>query len=385
MEFDLSEDQIMLKRAVRDFLEKEIAPIVDERDRGEPFTKEELVTYVKKLMPFGYYTGNLPEEYGGMNLSLMTMSLLQEELFRVWGSLGLAVSSMCISISDMLNTHEEVRKKYLPRLATVELIPAGAITEPNVGSDAANVETTAVLDGDEYVINGTKIWITNGSVADIVRVLAVTDKSQGRRGLSRIVVDKEESPFTARHLHHMGWHCAPTGELSFVDCRVPKENLLIYSTTAYQGTMKVLDWARALMAIAAIGVAQAAIDASIKYAQERVQFGRPIGSFQLVQEMIFDMMAETDAARLLTYRAIHKIEKGERARLELSLAKGYACEAATRVTSKAIEIHGAMGLSDEYPVERYYRDAKMTTIPDGTYEIQKLIVGREAIGIRAFD
>lgn len=384
MDFDFTEEQKMLKSNVRDFLAKEIAPVVDERDRQGPFTKEEVIGYIKKLMPFGYYTGNLPEEYGGMGLNATTSAILNEELTYVWASLSATIFIASLAPGILLLAPEELRKKLLPRVAAGELIGCAGITEPNAGSDAAAMETTAVLDGDEYVINGTKTWISNGTIADVCNVLAVTDKSKGPLGISMIVVEKEVSPFQARELHKIGWRAFPTAELSFVDCRVPKNNLLGDPAEGYRRTMQQFETARSGMAIMAAGISQAAIDASIKYAQERKQFGRPIGSFQMIQEMIADMIAETEASRLLAYRALDLIDKGVRARLESSLAKAYACEAAVRVTSKAIQIHGAMGYSDEYPVERYFRDARMLTIPDGTTQIQKLVVGREAIGIRAF-
>lgn len=384
MDFDFTEEQKMLKSNVRDFLAKEIAPVVDERDRQGPFTKEEVIGYIKKLMPFGYYTGNLPEEYGGMGLNATTSAILNEELTYVWASLAATIFIASLAPGILLLAPEELRKKLFPRVAAGELIGCAGITEPNAGSDAAAMETTAVLDGDEYVINGTKTWISNGTIADVCNVLAVTDKSKGPLGISMIVVEKEVSPFQARELHKIGWRAFPTAELSFVDCRVPKNNLLGDPAEGYRRTMQQFETARSGMAIMAAGISQAAIDASIKYAQERKQFGRPIGSFQMIQEMIADMIAETEASRLLAYRALDLIDKGVRARLESSLAKAYACEAAVRVTSKAIQIHGAMGYSDEYPVERYFRDARMLTIPDGTTQIQKLVVGREAIGIRAF-
>ena len=384
MDFDLTEEQKMLQRNVRDFLRKEIAPIVDERDRKGPLTREEAVGYIKKLMPFGYYIGHLPEEYGGMGLNFTTSAILNEELSYVWASLDATIFIASLVPDILLIASEELKEKFLPRIVAGELIGCVAITEPDAGSDAASIETTAVLDGDEYVINGTKTWISNGTIADVCNIVAVTDKSKGTLGISQILVEKEVSPFQARELHKIGWRAFPTAELSFVDCRVPKENLLGDPAAGYRRTMQLFEIARAWMAIMAAGISQAAIDASIKYAQERKQFGRPIGSFQMIQEMIADMIAETEASRLLGYRALHLIDKGVRARMESSLAKAYACEAAVRVTSKAIQIHGAMGLSDEYPVERYFRDARMLTIPDGTTQIQKLVVGREAIGIRAF-
>ncbi|MBM3141503.1 MAG: acyl-CoA dehydrogenase [Chloroflexi bacterium] len=384
MDFEFTEEQRMLKKNVRDFLSKEIAPIVDERERHGPFTREEVVGFIKKLMPFGFYIGVLPKEYGGMELDRITMGVLNEELSRVWASLAATIGIAQLAPLNIADAPDELRQKFIPQILEGELIGCSAITEPNAGSDASHIETTAMLDGNTYVINGTKTWISNGTIADVCMLLAVTDKSKGPLGMSTILVEKAASPWESKELHKIGWRCFPTGEMYFTDYRVPKMNLLGDVATGYKRTMREFESARSGMAIMAAGICQAAIDASISYARERKQFGRPIGSFQLIQEMIADMIAETEAARLLGYRAFCLIDKGVRARLESSLAKAYACEAAVRVTSKAIQIHGAVGLSDEYPVERYFRDARMLTIPDGATQIQKLIVGREAIGIKAF-
>jgi alkylation response protein AidB-like acyl-CoA dehydrogenase len=326
MDFDLTEEQKMLKTNVRDFLEKEIAPIADERDRQGPFTRDEAVKFIKMLMPFGYYNGALPEEYGGLGLRPKTTALLHEEMARVWGSLAGMIFIAAAGPGLMEQASGELKakfeEKYLPRIKEGELIGCGGITEPNAGSDAASIETTAVLDGDEWVINGTKTWITLGSIADVVSVLCVTDKSKGPLGMSSILVDKEPSPFQARELHKLGWRACPTAELSFADCRVPRENVLGDPSLGYKHTMVVFETARSTMAVWSAGISQAAIDASIEYARERKQFGRPIGSFQMIQEMIADMIAETEASRLLAYRAFDLIEKGERCRCHRSRSKG---------------------------------------------------------------
>ena len=388
MDYDFTEQQKMLKTNVREFLEKEVAPIVDERDRQGMLTREELVGYLKKLMPFGYYVGGLPEEDGGMGLDHKTTGMLMEELARVWAALNGAImiaagAPMMMQWADG-ESRERLKEKFLARIQEGELIGAGAITEPNVGSDAVNIETTATLDGDYYVINGTKTWISNGTICDVCNALVNTDKTKGPFGISMIMIEREVSPFKARELHKLGMRAFPTAELSFEDCRVPKENLMGDPSAGYKRMMQGFEVARSSMAIGSAGIAQAAIDASIRYAQERKQFGKPIGSFQMIQEMMADMIAETEVMRLLAYRAFDLIDKGVRARKESSMAKAYACEAAVWVASKAVQIHGAMGLSEEYPVERYLRDARMMTIPDGATQIQKLIVGREAVGIRAF-
>jgi len=388
VDFDFTEEQKMVRTSVRDFLEKEIAPTVDERDRQGPFTREEVVGYIKRLMPFGYYIGRLPKEFGGMGLDAMTDGIISEEMARVWMSLGATLGIASLAPGFFENASGEfleiLKKDYLSRILEGDLIGCGAITEPNVGSDASGIETTAVLDGDEWVINGTKTWISNGTVADICTVLCVTDKTKGPLGISSILVDREHAPWSQRELHKIGWRAFPTAELYFDDCRVPKTNVIGDLASGYKNTMQTFERARSGMALTATGVSQAAVDAAIKYARERKQFGKPIGSFQMIQELIVDMIAETETSRLLGYRALWLIDRGERARWQSSLAKAYATEASVRVTSKAIQVHGAMGLSDEYPVERYFRDARMHTIPDGATQIQKLIVGRELIGIRAF-
>ena len=387
MDFGLSEEQKMVRNNVKDFLAKEIAPIAGERDRQGPFTREELVGYITQLMPFGYYIGRLPARFGGMPLDSKTLGLLVEELMYVWAALGAAIEIAALA-PELFETAEGellemAKERFLPRILEGDLIGCAAITEPNVGSDAAAIETTAVLDGDEWVINGTKTWISNGSIADFCTCLCVTDKEKGPLGISNMIVEREVSPWTHTELHKIGWRAFPTAEISFADCRVPRRNA-VEPGMGYKRTMQLFERGRSTIAMMAAGISQAAIDASIAYARERKQFGRPIGSFQMIQEMIADMIAETEAMRLLGYRALDTIDKGVRARLESSLAKGFATEAAVRVTSKAIQIHGAMGLSDEYPVERYFRDARMLTIPDGTTQVQKLVVGRESIGIRAF-
>jgi alkylation response protein AidB-like acyl-CoA dehydrogenase len=246
------------------------------------------------------------------------------------------------------------------------------------------LSTSATLDGDHYVLNGTKTWITNGGISDLALVFASTDRSKGARGISCFLVDRSESPFTSRELPKLGCRSCPTSELSFDDCRVPKENLIGTPGSAYVLALSELAKLRVAVGIGAVGLAQAALDAAIKYAQERKQFGRPIGSFQLVQEMIADMAILTDAARFICYRALYLIGKGQTPFKEASMAKAYSTEMAVEVTSKAIQVHGAYGISEEYPVERYFRDARTLTFPDGATQIQKLVIGRELLGISAF-
>ncbi len=385
MDFDLTDEQRMLQETVRRFLRDKIAPLADAFDRKGPMTKQEAHGFLKDLKPFGYLGTLVSEEHGGCGLSHIDWAVLHEELRGVYAGLGGVVgitSSTSHGISGSGN--EALIGRVLPGLLSGEKIACTAITEPNVGSDVSAIQTRAVLDGDHYVLNGTKTWISNGTIADYVAVVATSDPSKGAAGILQLLVERDVSPFEAREIKKLGVRSFPTAELVFEDCRVPKENLLLTPGKGFKKALRGLAFARCNAAIASVGIAQAAIDASVRYARERTQFGRPIAGFQLVQEMIADMVAETEAARLLTYRAFFVLDKGGAGRKEGSIAKAYATEAAVRVASKAVQIHGAYGLSEEYPVERYFRDARCYTIPDGTTEIQKLIIGREVLGSSAF-
>ncbi len=386
MDFQLTEEQKMLKTNVRAFLEREIAPAAQERDSKGPLSREESIGYIKQLMPFGYYNGWLPAEYGGSSLEHKTVGILYEELSRAWASLA-GMILMAGGSGAILAAGEARRNEMMERVRAGEAIGAGAISEPNVGSNATSIETTATLDGDDWVINGTKAWISNGPICDHVLVAVQTEKAAGRAGLRWILVEKEISPYeVTRSNRLLGVRAWPSGELSFQDCRVPRVNTGTGGPDRSSEARRfwTFEVPRSMLAIMATGIAQAAIDVSIDYARERQQFGRPIASFQMVQEMIVDMIIETEAARLLAYQSLDMLDRGEDCTWQASAAKAYATEMAIRVTSKAIEVHGAVGLTEELPVERYFRDARSLTIPDGTTEIQKLIIGRARIGVSAF-
>lgn len=386
MDFELSEEQKLLKKSAREFMEGEVIPIADEYDRKyRPLPKEVEHGLLRKLAPLGYTGGLIPEEYGGEGIDHLSYAIIGEELARAYGSLAfLEMDHHITNLSIYIEGSEELRRKYLASAASGDSICCYCITEPDVGSGARDIGTTAILDKGEYIVNGTKTWITNGTWADLAIVVAVTEKGKGIKGISRLLVDKSYSDFTARELPKLGFCSCPTAELTFEDCRVPQGNLLGQPGGGYEETMEIFQTFRAGLAIIGVGLAQAAIDASVKYAQERKQFGRPIGSFQLIQEMIVDMVIETEAARLISYEAFDLLRRGESCYRESSMAKAFAPEVALRVTSKALEVHGAYGVSEEYPLERYFRDARTLSIPDGTTEIQKLIVGREVLGIKAF-
>lgn len=385
MDFVLNREQRMTQDAARDLMKKEIMPIADEYDRTKALhDRETLKGLLDKLAPLGYLGHVLPEKWGGTGIDFVTYGILMEELARAYASLAGILLIQAGSREIYEFGSEEQKKKFLPPLGSGEKILCSCITEPDVGSNNADIQTFAEEDGDAYVLNGTKVWISNGSISDVAIVVAQTEHGSGAKGLCHLLVDRSESPYETRDLHKLGLTSFPTSEVVFNNCRVPKANLLVPPGEGLRTTLKLYEQARATMAISAVGMAQAAIDASIKYAKGRVQFGKRIGEFQLIQDMIADMIAETEASRLLALKAFSMLDQGVRCDREASTAKFYATEAAVRVTSKAIQIHGSYGLSDEFPVERYFRDARSFTIPDGTTQIQKLIVARSALNLSAF-
>lgn len=404
MDFEFTEDQKLFRDSLREFLDKEIAPLVDAQEKKGPMSREEALDILRRFrkVDIGFDLASL----SAMSGDATGVAILAEEMFRVWpaaaGLVGLSFPAALVNIAS-----EEMRERLLPRLEKNELIGCYAITEPEAGSDNRAMRTTAVRDGDHYVVNGTKTWITNAPVADLC--MLVCNDENGQRMF--LLVEKETSPFETSPLHKLGWRAAPTGEVFFDNCRVPGENnvmemvtgvitgprgreLFGESASSGEGGSRLMSmlgrmspenlifaFLRSGMALAAAGIAQAALDASVIYARQRKQFGRPIGAHQLVQEMLYNMQALTVTSRLLGYWAFEQALKGSaQARMASSLAKGYACEAAVKVASDAVQLHGGTGLSDEYPIERYFRDARMLTIPDGTSEIQKLVVGRELLG-----
>jgi alkylation response protein AidB-like acyl-CoA dehydrogenase len=387
MILELNESQKILQKNARSFMEREIIPIADEYDRKyHPLPKEVALELLKKLLPLGYIGSTLPPEFGGQSLDMVSYGVLGEELARAYLSLGMIVLIQDGSVLPVLVAHgtPEQKAKYIPQIMSLEKLTCFCLTEPDVGSGARDLSTSAMLDGGHYVLNGTKTWITNGGISDLAVVFASTDKSKGARGISAFLVDRAESPFTGRELPKLGCRSCPTSELSFEDCRVPAGNLIGTPGNAYLLALSELCKLRVAVGIGAIGLCQAALDAAINYARDRKQFGRPIGGFQLVQEMIADMAILTDAARFICYRALYLIGKGETPFKEASMAKAYGTETAVEVTSKGIQVHGAYGISEEYPVERYFRDARTLTFPDGATQIQKLVIGRELLGISAF-
>ena len=379
MDFELTQEQRMMRKMVRDFAEKEIVPIVQEMDASGQFPWEVL----RKMGSLGLLGLPIPEEYGGAGADTVTYAIAVEEISRACGSVGITLAAhTSLGLSPIYRFGTEQQKhKYLPHLASGEGLAAFGLTEPEAGSDAGAIKMTAVLDGDQWVINGQKIFITSGSIADVVIIAALTDKTAGTRGISNLLVEKGTPGFRpGRDEEKMGLKGSVTSQLFFEDCHVPKENLLGQPGEGYKQFLIALDGGRIGIGAMAVGLAQGALDAAVKYSKERVQFGQPIARFQAIQWMIADMATEIEAARWMIYRAAWLKDKGVRFSKEAAMAKLYASEAAERACFKAIQIHGGYGYMKEYNVERIYRDNRLTTIGEGTSEIQRLVIARQVLG-----
>ncbi|NMD41830.1 MAG: acyl-CoA/acyl-ACP dehydrogenase [Firmicutes bacterium] len=394
MDFQFNDEQKMFQQSVRELLEKEFAPIVDERDPKGPLSREEGIDVMKKLKKVG--VGLDPESIEDL-LDPVMFGIIAEEFGRVWPSLLPLFGMGAIPAIFAPSASEDARKRLVPRLEAAEFIGCFAETEPDAGCDTSNLSTTAKREGDYYIVNGTKSWISNATIADTAFV-GVKDADTG--DATFLLVEKEISPFEATESPKMGWKASPTGEMFFDNCKVPVENemSLLMEKAITSGSLNIPDGfmklltsmtpitamltiPRAGMGLASVGIAQAAFEASVKYARERVQFGKPIGRFQLIQDMLYQMNVLIETARLLGYKAATAIIDGDREARRLSaMAKVYGGQAAFKVTDMAIQIHGGMGISQEMPLERYFRDARLMTIPDGTSEIMKLITGYTILG-----
>ncbi len=379
MDFALTEEQQMIRKMVRDFAEKEIAPIAQETDKKAEFPWE----LIHKMARLGLLGLPIPEEYGGAGADNVSFAIALEEIARACGSTAITLDAHTSLASEpiYLFGSEAQKRKYLVPLARGEKLGAFGLTEPEAGSDAGATKTRAVLDGDEWVINGQKILITNGSIAGVVVVTAVTDPEKGTRGISSFIVEKGTPGFRpGRDEEKMGLKGSVTSELFFEDCRVPKENLLGQEGQGFKQFLITLDAGRIAIAAMALGLAQGAFEKAVAYSKERVQFGQPIAKFQAIQWMIADMATEIDAARLLVYRAAWLKDKGVRFTREAAMAKLYASETAERACYKALQIHGGYGYTKEYDVERMYRDQRLCAIGEGTSEIQRLVIARQVLG-----
>jgi len=383
MDFELTEEQAMIRATIRDFAEREVTPVARDNNRYERFPAD----LVKKLGEMGVLGLNLPAEYGGAAADHVSYCIMLEELAR--SDMGIAVTASAhISLAGGTISQwgsEAQKQKYLPRLASGEMLGCLATTEPNVGSDISSIETSATLQGDEWVLNGNKVWISNGGVAGIAIIIVQTDKSKGGKGLTAFIVERGTPGLSSVDIHNkLGVRSSNTAELILEDCHVPQENMLGPLGKGMSVALSAFDRARLGVAARSVGVAQACIDASVSYAQTRKQFGKFIGSFQLIQELIADMTVETEAARLLVYRAAVIKDKGDPATVETSMAKYYSSEIALKAATNAIQIHGSYGYSDELPVERYFRDVRVSSILEGTSQMHKLIIGRAMTGLNAF-
>ncbi len=379
MDFQLTEEQRMFRRMVRDFAEQEIAPRAEEIDATDEFPWD----IFHKMGQVGLLGLPFPEKYGGSGADYTSMVIALEEIARVSGSMAITLAAQTSLYCEpvYLFGTEEQKQKYLVPAARGEKVGAFGLTEPQAGSDAGATRTQAIRDGDEWVINGQKNFITNGSIADFVVVTAKTDPEKGTRGISAFIVEKGTPGFEpGRDEKKMGLKGSVTSELFFEDCRIPAENLLGKENAGFKQFLTTLDAGRVAIAAMAVGLAQGAFERAIAYAKERVQFGQPIAKFQAIQWMIADMATEIEAARLMVHRAAWLKEQGKRFTKEAAMAKLFATEMSERACHKAIQIHGGYGYVREYEVERMYRDQRLCAIGEGTNEIQRLVIARQVLG-----
>jgi butyryl-CoA dehydrogenase len=381
MDFELSEEQSMLQTMAKQFADREMLPTLREYERQHKMN----YGLIKKVADQGLLALHLPEEYGGGGLDYIAAALAWEQLSRVSWTQTFATMGYIPLAGTIIaeKGSEEQKKKYLPPLCSGDMVIATAAVEPNVGSDAGSIETTAELDGDYWIINGSKNFITYSGIAEVVLVLATTDRSKGPKGIALIAVDKDTSGFSKTPMQMVGGWTVDMCNLGFTDCRVPRENIIGEVGRGLQNNLIGIDSARLFVASCALGMAQGCLDACIKYSTERSQFGNPIASYQLVQEIMARMSAEIQAVRWQVYYAAYLKSKGRPHTKELSAAKWLASELAVKASSEAIRLHGAYGCTDDFPVERHYRDSILTTILGGTTEMHKLVIGRELTGINA--
>ncbi len=381
MDFRLTEEQRLVQETARDFVDRELIPHVRAwEEKGEVPR-----SFYAKMAGLGFLGAPVPEKYGGAGMDYVSFMLLVEELSRGSSSVRTTVSVQT-SLSEtslMWFASEEQKRQWLVPLARGEQLGAWALTEPEAGSDAGNLQTTARLERDEWVLNGQKRFISNGSIADLIQVYAREPGSKRHDGISLFLVPKDAPGFKVTHVEtksKLGLRASPTADLAFEDCRIPEENLIGKRGDGWTQAMRTLNSGRIGIAAGAVGVARAALEAATKYVKERKAFGHPIGDFQLIREMIAQSAVEIDAARLLTLRAAHMRDQGLDNTLEVSMAKLFGAQMAQRVTDWAVQVHGGYGFSGEFDVERYYRDARILGLYEGTNEIQKLIIAERILG-----
>ena len=382
MDLDLAPDHVLLRDTIREFMTEEVAPLVDEHEKARRFPTQ----VVRRIGELGWLGINVPERWGGAGMDTLAYAIAVEEIGRVWGSLGLIVAAhTSLGCGPLLIAGtDEQRDRFLPPLASGEMLGAYGLTEPMAGSDAGGTRTTARRDGEEWVIDGQKRFITNAGQAGLYILTARTGSNDdGSARISAFIVPADSPGFAVGRLEDkMGLHASATGELQLDGVRVPGTNLLGEEGAGFKSFLKVLDGGRISIAALALGLAQAALDAAVPYAQTREQFGRPIGSFQGVAFMVADMATEIEAARALVYRAAWLKDQGRDYGLAAAEAKLFASELSSRVTNAAIQVHGGYGYIEDYKVERFLRDAKLTEIGEGTSQVQRLVIARRILGLR---
>jgi alkylation response protein AidB-like acyl-CoA dehydrogenase len=378
MDFNLSENNLEIQKLARDFAQNRIVPVAMKYDESQEFPWE----ITNELGKMGFLGIIFPEEYGGAGLTIMDYVIIVEEISKADPSVGLIVAShngLCSNHIYMF-ANENLKKRYLPDLASGKKLGAWGLTENVSGSDAGGMQTTAVKKDGFYILNGSKCFITQGGVGATAVVTAVTDKSKGRKGISAFILEKGFEGFSVgKKENKLGLRSSDTCELIFDNCKVPAENLIGAEGDGYKQAMQVLDGGRISIAALSVGIAQAALDHSVKYAKQRKQFGKQLAEFQGIQFKIADMATEVEAARLLTYRAATLRDEGKDFKFAASMAKYYASEIATRATGEAIQIFGGYGFIKDFPVEKLYRDVKLMTIGEGTSEVQKMIMAKKLV------
>jgi len=378
MDFRPSDQQHLLRRSIREFAETEIKPFVREWDEAQAFPR----SLVAKLAALGLMGIQFPERYGGAALSSIDYCICIEELARIDPAVSLSVAAhngLCASHIAMFGT-EAQKERYLVPLATGAWVGAWGLTEPTAGSDAARIRVAAARDRDGWVINGTKTFITHGSIGDVIVAMAVTDRSRAHRGISAFVVEQGNPGMSAgRKEDKLGMRASDTSEVIFRDCRVPADAMLGAENEGFINTLQVLDAGRIGIAALAVGLAQGAYETARRYALERRQFGQPIASFQAIQWKLVDMVTRIEASRLLTYRAAYLKDRGARTSRESAEAKLLSSEVAVRAAEDCVQIHGGYGFVKDYPAEKFFRDVKLTTIGEGTSEIQRLVIARQLL------
>ncbi len=378
MDFELTPEQQEVRALARDFAEREVAPVIRQYDEAHEFPH----AIIEKLAATGLLGALVPEEYGGAQLDFVSYALAVEELNRVDASVGITMwahNSLCTSHIARFGSAEQ-KARYLPRLARGETLGAWGLTEPGSGSDAAAMRSRAEADGDHFVLTGTKAFITNAGVGDVAVVMALTDPAARQRGVSAFILEKGMPGFSAGPPYRkLGLHASNTAELILDGVRVPRTQLLGPLHQGFANTMEVLDGGRVAMAAMAVGIAQGALDQALRYMKQRSAFGRTLAEFNGLQGMIADVATEVEAARLLTLRAASLRDHGQPAKLAASMAKVFASEVAMKAATKALQIHGGAGYITEFPIERLFRDAKLTEIGEGTSEIQRMVIAREIL------